>query len=53
MNFYRKRYASIKKAIKTLHWNETDGIWYDYDLERKVKFYDYIPETFLLFIGTF
>lgn len=38
MNFYRKRYANLKKAIKTLHWNETDGVWYDYDLERKVKF---------------
>lgn len=22
--------------MRKLHWNETDGIWYDYDLEEKV-----------------
>lgn len=32
---YYKRYQNMRLAMKTLHWNETDGIWYDYDLERK------------------
>lgn len=27
-----------KLAMKVIHWNETDGIWYDYDLEKKVFF---------------
>uniref|UniRef100_A0A914I4H6 Trehalase n=1 Tax=Globodera rostochiensis TaxID=31243 RepID=A0A914I4H6_GLORO len=32
---YYERYQKMKLAIKRLHWNETDGIWYDYDLERE------------------
>ncbi|KAL3097492.1 hypothetical protein niasHS_003940 [Heterodera schachtii] len=32
---YYGRYQKMKLAIKRLHWNETDGIWYDYDLERE------------------
>ncbi|KAH7724867.1 alpha,alpha-trehalase [Aphelenchoides avenae] len=35
MTEYQKRYQQLKLAMKTLHWNETDGIWYDYDLEHK------------------
>jgi alpha,alpha-trehalase len=35
MAIYQNRYEQAKKAIKTLHWNESDGIWYDYDLETK------------------
>lgn len=23
--------------MKEMHWNETDGIWYDYDLDSKVN----------------
>lgn len=26
-------------AMKQIHWNETDGIWYDYDLDRKVSLF--------------
>lgn len=26
-----------KLVMKVIHWNETDGIWYDYDLEKKVS----------------
>ncbi|KAI1717359.1 trehalase domain-containing protein [Ditylenchus destructor] len=33
---YQARYEKMKISMKELHWNETDGIWYDYDLERKV-----------------
>ncbi|CAK5091963.1 unnamed protein product [Meloidogyne enterolobii] len=33
-NEYYARYQKMKLAMKTLHWNETDGIWYDFDLER-------------------
>lgn len=33
---HQERYDKIKLMIKALHWNETDGIWYDYDLEKKV-----------------
>uniref|UniRef100_A0A7E4USK8 Trehalase n=1 Tax=Panagrellus redivivus TaxID=6233 RepID=A0A7E4USK8_PANRE len=32
---YDERYRKMKLAMKTLHWNESDGIWYDYDLETK------------------
>ena len=35
MMIHQERYEKMKKAIKELHWNETDGIWYDYDLEKK------------------
>lgn len=34
---YQKRYENAKKQMKEMHWNETDGIWYDYDIERKVR----------------
>uniref|UniRef100_A0A0M3I3U5 Trehalase n=1 Tax=Ascaris lumbricoides TaxID=6252 RepID=A0A0M3I3U5_ASCLU len=33
---YQARYEQAKMAMKQIHWNETDGIWYDYDLDRKV-----------------
>ncbi|KIH67085.1 alpha,alpha-trehalase [Ancylostoma duodenale] len=33
--FYQQRYEWAKREMKEIHWNETDGIWYDYDLERK------------------
>ncbi|VDM43237.1 unnamed protein product [Toxocara canis] len=33
---YQARYEQAKVAMKQIHWNETDGIWYDYDLDRKV-----------------
>jgi len=36
LKVFADRYENMKKAIKQLLWNETDGIWYDYDLERKV-----------------
>ncbi|TKR96298.1 hypothetical protein L596_010340 [Steinernema carpocapsae] len=32
---YQRRYEHAKTEMKELHWNETDGIWYDYDLEYK------------------
>uniref|UniRef100_A0A158P8D9 Trehalase n=1 Tax=Angiostrongylus cantonensis TaxID=6313 RepID=A0A158P8D9_ANGCA len=34
--FYQQRYEWAKREMKEIHWNETDGIWYDYDLERKI-----------------
>jgi alpha,alpha-trehalase len=34
---YQREYENMKRAMKMLHWNETDGIWYDYDLEYKVR----------------
>ncbi|KAK6025344.1 alpha,alpha-trehalase, partial [Ostertagia ostertagi] len=33
--FYQQRYELAKREMKEIHWNETDGIWYDYDLEKK------------------
>ncbi|KAK0423623.1 hypothetical protein QR680_008240 [Steinernema hermaphroditum] len=30
---YQRRYERAKLEMKELHWNETDGIWYDYDIE--------------------
>lgn len=36
MREFQQRYENMKKALRILHWNETDGIWYDYDLERQV-----------------
>ncbi|KAI6225077.1 Trehalase [Aphelenchoides fujianensis] len=32
---YQRHYENMKLAMKVLHWNESDGIWYDYDLENK------------------
>jgi alpha,alpha-trehalase len=32
---YSQQYEKMKLEMKKLHWNETDGIWYDYDLEQK------------------
>ncbi|KAI6179725.1 Trehalase [Aphelenchoides besseyi] len=32
---YIRHYENMKLAMKILHWNETDGIWYDYDLDLK------------------
>ncbi|VDD96909.1 unnamed protein product, partial [Enterobius vermicularis] len=33
--YYQSKYEQAKVAMKKLMWNETDGIWYDYDLETK------------------
>uniref|UniRef100_A0A915PSU2 Trehalase n=1 Tax=Setaria digitata TaxID=48799 RepID=A0A915PSU2_9BILA len=33
---YQSRYEMAKLVLKIIHWNETDGIWYDYDLEKKL-----------------
>ncbi|VDN50262.1 unnamed protein product [Dracunculus medinensis] len=33
---YQARYEQAKFAMKEMHWNETDGIWYDYDLDSKL-----------------
>ena len=32
------RYEKAKKQMKEMHWNETDGVWYDYDIDRKVSY---------------
>ncbi|KRZ76107.1 Trehalase [Trichinella papuae] len=32
---YQARFEQAKAAMKQIHWNEEDGIWYDYDLETK------------------
>ncbi|EFP11662.1 CRE-TRE-1 protein [Caenorhabditis remanei] len=32
---FEQRYTWAKKEMRELHWNETDGIWYDYDIELK------------------
>ncbi|KRX61025.1 Trehalase [Trichinella sp. T9] len=32
---YQARFEQAKAAMKQIHWNEQDGIWYDYDLETK------------------
>ncbi|KRY36105.1 Trehalase, partial [Trichinella spiralis] len=32
---YQARFEQAKAAMKHIHWNEQDGIWYDYDLETK------------------
>lgn len=34
--FYQSRYEQAKVAMKEIHWNETDGIWYDYNLDTKL-----------------
>ena len=34
---YQSRYEKAKQQMKEMHWNATDGIWYDYDIERKVS----------------
>ena len=49
--FYQSKYEQAKKAMKELLWNETDGIWYDYDLEAKVYFasFPFFFFGFLLF----
>lgn len=31
---YDARFAQAKMLMKQMHWNATDGTWYDYDLER-------------------
>lgn len=33
--FYQSKYEQTKQAMKELLWNETDGVWYDFDLETK------------------
>jgi len=35
MRTYQDRYESMKRELRHLNWNETDGIWYDYDLETQ------------------
>ncbi|CAD5208168.1 unnamed protein product [Bursaphelenchus xylophilus] len=32
---YNREYENMKTAIRSLHWNDEDGIWYDFDLESK------------------
>uniref|UniRef100_A0AC35TYJ2 Trehalase n=1 Tax=Rhabditophanes sp. KR3021 TaxID=114890 RepID=A0AC35TYJ2_9BILA len=32
---YSRYYSEAKKELRQIHWNETDGIWYDFDLENK------------------
>lgn len=32
---YGVRYMGYKATFKKIHWHEQDGIWYDYDTERK------------------
>lgn len=32
---FEQRYTWAKREMRELHWNETDGIWYDYDIELK------------------
>ncbi|KHJ41379.1 alpha,alpha-trehalase [Trichuris suis] len=32
---YQARFHEAKLAMKKIHWNEEDGIWYDYDLENQ------------------
>lgn len=44
---YQRYYENMKLAVKTLHWNETDGIWYDYDLEHKVSVVPDLPKVCL------
>lgn len=34
---YQRNYENMKLAMKTLHWHERDGIWYDWDLDLKVS----------------
>lgn len=34
---YNERYQWAKRQMREIHWNETDGIWYDYDIEKKVR----------------
>uniref|UniRef100_A0A8R1TM38 Trehalase n=1 Tax=Onchocerca volvulus TaxID=6282 RepID=A0A8R1TM38_ONCVO len=36
VSLYQSRYEMAKLVMKLIHWNETDGIWYDYDLEKKL-----------------
>jgi alpha,alpha-trehalase len=52
---YYLRYQKVKLELSTLHWNETDGIWYDYDLERKAHSNTYYvcQMSTLLIICTF
>uniref|UniRef100_A0A0N5A169 Trehalase n=1 Tax=Parastrongyloides trichosuri TaxID=131310 RepID=A0A0N5A169_PARTI len=38
---YADYYKMLKKEIKDIHWNESDGIWYDYDLEKKAHIREY------------
>ncbi|KAF8365850.1 tre-1 [Pristionchus pacificus] len=33
---YQNRYEKAKIQMREMHWNETDGVWYDYDIERKM-----------------
>ncbi|KFD54549.1 hypothetical protein M514_04494 [Trichuris suis] len=32
---YDLYFRLAKKVLKYVHWNEKDGVWYDYDLDRK------------------
>ncbi|VDP32842.1 unnamed protein product [Soboliphyme baturini] len=32
---FQARYEQAKVAMKQIHWNEEDGIWYDYDLDSR------------------
>ncbi|CAJ0578277.1 unnamed protein product, partial [Mesorhabditis spiculigera] len=35
VSYYNERYRNLKKALQLLHWNETEGVWFDYDLDLK------------------
>ncbi|MFH4982066.1 hypothetical protein AB6A40_008775, partial [Gnathostoma spinigerum] len=35
VDIYQQYYSEAKREMKRLHWNETDGIWYDYNLDTK------------------
>lgn len=47
---YEARFVQAKMLMRQMHWNETDGVWYDYDLEqhRHVDAY-YISNALPLF----
>lgn len=40
-SLYRSRYKQIQQAIHDIHWNETDGIWYDFDIDENAHVKQY------------
>ncbi|CAI4222428.1 unnamed protein product [Auanema sp. JU1783] len=32
---YMERYKWAKRQMMEIHWNQTDGVWYDFDIETK------------------
>uniref|UniRef100_A0A5S6QFV1 Trehalase n=1 Tax=Trichuris muris TaxID=70415 RepID=A0A5S6QFV1_TRIMR len=51
---YEWYFTLARKVLKYVHWNEKDGIWYDYDLEKKehIKAY-YISNAIPLYSRCF